>query len=140
MSLLFTDTVLVVEPDGVTRETYRRALSGAGFRVNPVEDGAAAVNFLAQHRPAVVVFEPGLPQMAGIDLLQELRSRTNTKDVPAIVIIASDAVVAPAPFATIVRKPVRLEQLVAAVEGILSRSATSRYTRFYDEDAEDDDV
>ena len=140
MSLLFTDTVLVVEPDGVTRETYRRALSGAGFRVNPVEDGAAAVNFLEQHRPAVVVFEPGLPQMAGIDLLQELRSRTNTKDVPAIVIIASDAVVAPAPFATIVRKPVRLEQLVAAVEGVLSRSATSRYTRFYDEDAEDDDV
>lgn len=140
MSLLFTDTVLVVEPDSVTRETYRRALSGAGFRVNPVEDGAAAVGFLEQYRPAVVVFDPGLPQLAGIDLLQELRSRPNTKDVPAIVIVASDAVVEPTAFNTLVRKPVRLEQLVAAVEGVLNRSATSRYTRFYDEDAEDDDV
>ena len=140
MSLLATDTILVVEPDPVTRESYRRALSGAGFRVSPIEDGAAAVSFLEQYRPAAVVVEPTLLKPAGIDLLQELRTRPNTKDVPAIVIVASNAVVAPAPFATVVRKPVRLEQLVAAVEGVLSRSATSRYTRFYDEDAEDDDV
>jgi DNA-binding response OmpR family regulator len=140
MSLLSTDTVLLVEPDPITRETYRRALSGAGFLVNPVEGGAAALSFLDQYRPAVVVFELGLPQLAGFDLLKELRSRPNTKDVPAIVIVASNAVVAPAPFDTVVRKPVRLEQLVAAVEGVLSRSATSRYTRFYEEDAEDDEV
>jgi two-component system, OmpR family, phosphate regulon response regulator PhoB len=140
MSLVSTDIVLVVEPDSVTRETYRRALSGAGFHVNPVEDGAAAVSFLEQYRPAAVVFDPGLAQPAGIDLLQELRSRPNTKDVPAIVIVASDAVVAPAPLDTVVRKPVRLEQLVAAVEGVLNRSATSRYTRFYDEDAEEDEA
>ena len=139
MSLLATDTILVVEPDLVTRETYRRALSGAGFRVNAVEDRAAAVSILEQYRPAVVVCDPGLPQLAGIDLLQELRSRPNTRDVPAIVIVASDAVVQPAPFDTVVRKPVRLEQLVAAVEGVLSRSATSRYTRFYD-DADEDEV
>ncbi|MGH9241449.1 MAG: hypothetical protein ACRD3G_25660, partial [Vicinamibacterales bacterium] len=82
----------------------------------------------------------GLPQLAGIDLLQDLRARPNTRDVPAIVIVASDAVVEPAPFATVVRKPVRLEQLVAAVENVLNRSATNRYTRFYDEDAEEDEV
>jgi DNA-binding response OmpR family regulator len=140
MSLRSTDTVLVVEPDGVTRETYRRALSGAGFRVNAVEDGTAAIGFLEQYRPAAVVFEPGLLQPAGIDLLQELRARPKTREVPAIVIVAADAVVTPAPFDTAVRKPVRLEQLVAAVEGVLSRSATSRYTRFYDEDAEEDEV
>lgn len=140
MSLLSTDIVLVVEPDPVTRETYRRALSGAGFRVNPVEDGGAAVRFLEQYRPAAVVLDPGLPQLAGIDLLQDLRARPNTRDVPAIVIVASDAVVEPAPFDTVVRKPVRLEQLVAAVENVLNRSATNRYTRFYDEDAEDDEV
>jgi DNA-binding response OmpR family regulator len=137
MSLLFTDTVLVVEPDPVTRETYRRALSGAGFRVNAVEDGAAAVAFLEQYRPAAVV---GPRHLTGIDLLQDLRARQNTKDVPAIVIVASDAVVAPTPFDTFIRKPVRVEQLVAAVEAALSRSTTSRYTRFYDEDAEEDEV
>ena len=140
MSLLSTDIVLVVEPDSVTRETYRRALSGAGFRVNPVEDSAAAVSFLEQYRPAAVVVDPSLPQPAGIDLLQELRTRPNTRDVPAIVIVASDAVVKRTPFNTLVRKPVRLEQLVAAVESVLNRNATSRYTRFYDEDAEDDEV
>ena len=137
MSLLFTDTVLVVEPDPVTRETYRRALSGAGFRVNAVEDGAAAVAFLEQYRPAAVI---GPRHLTGIDLLQDLRARQNTKDVPAIVIVASDAVVAPTPFDTFIRKPVRVEQLVAAVEAALSRSTTSRYTRFYDEDAEEDEV
>jgi two-component system phosphate regulon response regulator PhoB len=140
MSLLVSDSVLVIEPDPVQRETYRRALSGAGFRVNAVEDGAAAVSFLEQYRPAAVVFDPGLPQLAGIDLLQELRSRQNTREVPAIVIVASDAVVAPTPFDRLIRKPVRVEQLVAAVEGALSRSTTSRYTRFYDEDAEEDEV
>jgi DNA-binding response OmpR family regulator len=140
MALLVTDTVLVIEPDPVTRETYRRALSGAGYRVSPVEDGAAAVSFLEQYRPAAVVFDPGLPQLAGIDLLEELRARQNTRDVPAIVIVASDAVVAPTPFDTFIRKPVRVEQLVAAVEGALSRSTTSRYTRFYDEDAEEDEA
>jgi DNA-binding response OmpR family regulator len=140
MALLVTDTVLVIEPDPVTRETYRRALSGAGYRVSPVEDGAAAVSFLEQYRPAAVVFDPGLPQLAGIDLLEELRARQNTRDVPAIVIVASDAVVAPTPFDTFIRKPVRVEQLVAAVERALSRSTTSRYTRFYDEDAEEDEA
>lgn len=140
MSLLFTDTVLVVEPDSVTRETYRRALSGAGYRVTLVEDGAAAVSFLEQYRPAAVVYDPGPLHLAGIDLLQDLRARQNTRDVPAIVIVASDTAVAPTPLDTFIRKPVRVEQLVAAVEGALSRSATSRYTRFYDEDAEEDEV
>jgi len=65
MSLLSTDIVLVVEPDLVTRETYRRALSGAGFRVNLVDDGGAAVSFLEQYRPAAVVFDPGVPQLNG---------------------------------------------------------------------------
>ena len=108
--------------------------------MNPVEDSAAAVSFLEQYRPAAVVVDPSLPQPAGIDLLQELRTRPNTRDVPAIVIVASDAVVKRTPFNTLVRKPVRLEQLVAAVESVLNRNATSRYTRFYDEDAEDDEV
>ena len=140
MSLIVSDSVLVVEPDSVTRETYRRALTGAGFRVNSVEDGSAAVRFLEQYRPAAVVVEPGLLQPAGIDLLQELRSRPNTKDVPAIVIVASTAVVKPTAYDTLVRKPVRLEQLVAAVEGVLNQTATGRYTRFYDEDAEEGEV
>ena len=141
MSLLSTDIVLVVEPDLVTRETYRRALSGAGFRVNLVDDGGAAVSFLEQYRPAAVVFDPGFPQLNGVDLHLELRARPNTKDVPAIVIVGSDTVVEPHPLDTFIRKPVRLEQLVAAVEAALSRSPTSRYTRFYDEDeAENDEI
>lgn len=140
MSLLSTDIVLVVEPDQVTRESYRRALSGAGFRVNLVDDGGAAVGFLERYRPSAVVFDPGLPQPTGIDLLQELRARPNTKDVPAILIVGSSAVVEPTPFDTFVRKPVRVEQLVAAVESALSLSSTGKYMRFYDEDAEEDET
>ena len=139
MSLLATSTVLVVEPDPVTRDTYRRALTGAGFRVTAVDNGAAAVSFLEQYRPAAVVFEPVAPPVNGIDLHQQLRAQPKTKDVPAILVVASDAKNEPSPFDTVVRKPVRVEQLVAAVETAVSRSSTSKYVRFYDEDAEEEE-
>ena len=64
--------VLLVEDEPSTRRTYTKLLERAGFRVNGVEHGLAAIAELNEHSFRAIVLDLGLPFLEGRKLYKEL--------------------------------------------------------------------
>jgi CheY-like chemotaxis protein len=117
-------SVLIVEDDPALRALYRVALTGAGYAVVTVEDGIDALRHLEMgHVPDLVLLDLELPRLGGHDLHRELQAHSFTQDIPVVVVSGTDtADLDPAAFACVLRKPVDVEQIVAAVENCLRTS------------------
>ena len=112
--------VLVVEDDPGLRELYRSALNGAGFAVVAVEDGLHALHRIELNAPAVLVLDLELPRLAGRDVHREVRARPETAELPIIVVTGTDTSdLELDDFACVLRKPVTVEALIAAVQRCL---------------------
>ena len=114
--------MLVVEDDPALRNLYRSALRQAGYAVIDVEDGVAALRALESTRPAAVVLDLALPGIDGRDLHRELRAHPHTRDIPVIVVSGEDTTdLRESEFACILKKPLNLDTLLAAIEDCLRR-------------------
>lgn len=77
--------VLIIEPDKLLAQTYRRALEHAGCSVavaHGAQDGVQASDI---QKPDVVVLELQLAAHDGIEFLHEFRSYAEWRAVPVIV-------------------------------------------------------
>ena len=115
--------VLVVEDDPQLRELYRMGLRAAGYVVIAVEDGADALRHVEQAIPALVVLDLGLPRLHGRDVHSELKARTDTRDIPIVIVTGGEVSEADAKqFACVLRKPCDADRLVEAVQQCLRRA------------------
>jgi DNA-binding response OmpR family regulator len=115
--------VLVVEDDPQLRNMYRMALRAAGYAVVAVEDGADALRQIEQALPALVVLDLGLPRLDGRDVHSELKARSDTRNIPVVVVTGADIDgLDTRDFACILRKPCDADRLVVAVEQCLRRA------------------
>lgn len=80
--------VLVVDDESQIQRLLSIVLEGAGHRVLPTTSGREALVLAAQHRPACVLLDLGLPDLPGAEVLQRLREWSS---VPVIVLTALDA-------------------------------------------------
>jgi two-component system, OmpR family, response regulator RegX3 len=118
-------TILVVDDEQSYRDALAVALEREGFDVELAADGAEAIERFDAARPALVLLDVMLPQISGIDVCRELRSRSK---VPIIMVTARnaeiDAVVGLEVGADdYISKPFRLRELVARVRAALRRHA-----------------
>jgi two-component system phosphate regulon response regulator PhoB len=76
-----THRILVVddEPDITALVAYH--LAKAGFRVSTAATGADALKAAREEKPDIVILDLMLPGISGYDILAELRTRDETKDV-----------------------------------------------------------
>ena len=83
-----THRILVVddEPDITALVAYH--LAKAGYRVSTASSGAEALRAASEERPDVVILDLMLPGVSGYDVLTELRSREETRDVGVILLTA----------------------------------------------------
>jgi signal transduction histidine kinase/uncharacterized protein (DUF302 family) len=77
--------VLVVEDDPASSQRMTAEIQGVGFRVAHAFDGDEAVRKAMEILPDLVVMETVLPVKDGWQVLQELRARAATADVPVLV-------------------------------------------------------
>lgn len=122
--------ILVVEDDSCIRELNVNVLSGSGYHVDAVADGAAAWQALldAGHYDLIVT-DNNMPKVTGIELLGRLR--TVRPDLP--VIMCSGALPADVfarspwlkPEATLL-KPYTINELLATVQTVLGASGCLR--------------
>jgi DNA-binding response OmpR family regulator len=77
--------VLVVDDEPMVREVVARYLERDGLAVQEAADGEAARDWLATHRPDVVVLDIMLPGVDGLSILRDLREGG---DVPVILLSA----------------------------------------------------
>jgi DNA-binding response OmpR family regulator len=113
-------TVLIVEDDAGLREAYRTALTVAGYAVVAVEDGVDALRRLEIGVPDAIVLDLALPRMHGLDVHRELIGRSETREVPVVIVTGEDVSdLDPSAFACVLRKPIDPGALVDAIEACL---------------------
>jgi UDP-3-O-[3-hydroxymyristoyl] N-acetylglucosamine deacetylase len=78
------ETILVVDDEAQIRTTLRGVLSDEGFDVVEAENGRAALEMLARQAPRLAIVDIWMPEVDGIELVQQMRSRAPA--VPIIVI------------------------------------------------------
>ncbi len=116
-------TILVVDDEPRIARLVRDYLHRAGFRAVEAHDGPSAIEAFSAHRPDLLVIDLGLPGMDGLDVIREIRTRS---DVPIIVLSArseeTDRVVGLELGADdYVVKPFGPKELVARVRALLRR-------------------
>ncbi len=75
--------VLVVDDEKSIRRFLKVELSAKGYRVFEAEDGRSAIEASASVRPDAVILDLGLPDMEGVEVMREMRSRAS---MPVIVV------------------------------------------------------
>jgi DNA-binding response OmpR family regulator len=123
-------SVLVVDDEPMVREVVARYLTLGGMRVHEAADGAAALSWLAAHRPDLVVLDIMLPGSDGLTVLRRLRA---AGDVPVILLTArtdeADRVLGLELGADdYVTKPFSPRELAARVRTVLRRAGAPRVT------------
>jgi len=81
-------TVLVIDDEAQMRRLLRRIIEQEGYRVLLVDTGRDGLAHVGTDRPDVVVLDLGLPDMDGMDVLKELRSRSS---VPILILSVREA-------------------------------------------------
>ena len=114
-------TVLVVEDDPDVREAISEALADGGFAPVTASHGGDALDYLraeGQLRPSLILLDLMMPVMDGFQFRTEQRNDPRMAEIPVVVISASgdiENVAAAMNAAGILRKPVRLPELLAMV-------------------------
>lgn len=82
--------VLAVDDEPGILRLIKLELSGQGFRVITAENGADGLRMAEEHRPDIALLDILMPEMTGMEVMRELRERTN---IPVILLTAkgSDA-------------------------------------------------
>ena len=115
--------ILVVEDDSALAAMYRALLRLAGFDVHITADAVAALQYLDQSPPDLVVLDLHLPGFRGEVVLSEISANPTLYGIPVIVVTGSDARMAVAQATAILRKPCDPGRLVSIVERHLGRVA-----------------
>jgi DNA-binding response OmpR family regulator len=120
--------ILVVEDEESMRELLRLHLSFAGYAVEVAKDGIAAGYAVLKSPPDLIVCDVEMPHMDGFELVAALRADQALPRVPVIFLTSLDDADADACARELgpseyLQKPVRLEELLAAVSRQLPAKA-----------------
>lgn len=78
--------ILLVEDSLELRAMIGRVLRETGFEVAEAVDGTAALQFLAEHEPDLIILDLVLPGINGYQALDALRTHPRLARLPIIVI------------------------------------------------------
>ena len=122
-----TARVLIVEDDESVAELLVQLLEGEGYRVLHAPNAARAEELLEQHATDLILLDIMLPDSDGLVLCSELRTRWA---VPVVLLSATkrkyDSVIGLRLGADdFIAKPFDARELLARIEAILRRTATS---------------
>ena len=80
--------ILIADDEPNQLELLSFNLRQAGFTVFEAADGKQAVNMVEDLQPDLVILDWMMPHMSGIEVCRLFRSRTETKNLPVIILSA----------------------------------------------------
>jgi two-component system phosphate regulon response regulator PhoB len=80
--------VLVVEDEPAQREVLAYNLEAEGFKVAKAETGDEALLLVEEETPDIIVLDWMLPGVSGIEVCRRVKSRTETRGIPIIMLSA----------------------------------------------------
>lgn len=121
--------ILIVEDELAIREMLRLALKRAGFTVEEAADVRQAHDFMSKRLPELIILDWMLPGISGIELARQLKKKTQTQQIPIIMLTArgeeEDKIrgleVGADDYVT---KPFSPRELIARIKAVLRRIST----------------
>lgn len=80
--------ILLVEDDKSLREIYGVRLLAEGYEIISAGDGEEALAMAIKERPDLILSDVMMPKISGFDMLDILRSTTETRDIKVIMMTA----------------------------------------------------
>ncbi|HMI09715.1 MAG TPA: response regulator [Candidatus Saccharimonadales bacterium] len=124
--------ILLVEDDKSLREIYGVRLLAEGYDIVSAGDGEEALAMAIKERPQLIVSDVMMPKISGFDMLDILRSTTETKDIRVIMMTALSSEDQRARGEALgadrylVKSQVGIEDVVRAVHDVLADAPVSR--------------
>ena len=120
------ENILVVEDDEDIQELVRYNLDREGYRVREAVSGEEAILAVKSKVPDLVILDLMLPGIDGLEVCRHLRSKTNTRDVPIVILTAKGEeadVVAGLELGAddYITKPFSPRVLIARIKSVLRR-------------------
>ena len=81
-------SILIAEDERGQAEVLKYNLEGEGFRVRVASDGQKALDYIAEALPDILILDWMLPEVSGINIMKTLRSDSETKLLPVIMLTA----------------------------------------------------
>jgi CheY-like chemotaxis protein/two-component sensor histidine kinase len=81
--------VLVVEDEQAHMDLMRLAVTSRGYSMHGVRSGEEALEWLAEHRPDVILLDMQLPGIDGFSVAARVRGEIETHSIPLIAVTAS---------------------------------------------------
>ena len=120
-------TILLVEDNEPSRDALTRRLQRRGFTMTTAVDGQQAVDLARATSPQLILMDLGLPVIDGWEATRQIKAHEATKHIP-IIVLSAHAMVADREKALSAgaddfdSKPIRFEQLLEKIEGLLAKS------------------
>lgn len=123
--------IIVVEDEASLAELIRYNLESEGYDVTHASDGEEAELMLAEQSFDLAILDWMIPKVSGIELCRRLRKRTETSNLPIILLTArgeeSDRVRGLTTGADdYVTKPFSVQELMARIKALMRRAAPER--------------
>jgi CheY-like chemotaxis protein len=81
--------ILVVDDEYAFAEFEKLLLEGLGHKALICLDGSKAVDMALVHRPELIILDLNMEEMDGLDLIERLKAREETKCIPLILASSS---------------------------------------------------
>src|SRR5262245_17440876 len=116
-------TILIVDDDPSIRDLEEIVLTDKGYRVDKADGGQAAIEYLKERRPDLVLLDLLMPDVDGWSVLEFV---ANLPVPPRVVVVSGHAEIVPPGHLTrcvggYVPKPFDIGQLVRTCEAVLAR-------------------
>jgi len=118
--------VLVLDDNEDLAHFYRLCLNGTDYRMVHLSEGRRVYETISEHEPRIIVLDLMLPDVDGWELLAQLHEHPASRGIPIIVcsVVHEEELALALGAAACVNKPVRRQQLLAALDEALNRAAS----------------
>jgi CheY-like chemotaxis protein len=84
-----TKTILIIEDDPYSRELEKALFERAGHNVLTAEDAKKGIAIAEDENPDLIVLDLQMPQISGMQALENLKHNDKTQGIPCVFVTAS---------------------------------------------------
>ena len=120
--------ILVVDDDLTLIKIINRRLESCGWEVISAADGAEGLDKAVSQSPDLIILDTLMPLMTGHEILERLRRKPGTRDIPVIMCtVCSDiqdiATASSYNISDYITKPFDCTELVERIESAMARTS-----------------
>lgn len=82
--------IFVIEDEKILGEMYESALESQGFEIKIIGNGESAIQEIKKEKPDLILLDLLLPKINGEEVLKNLKSEPETKNIPVFILTNYD--------------------------------------------------